>query len=87
MDMFVSRASTIRPSLQPSPCAPASALGLFHTLSRWLWTLRLLEHKVVQLGIVERASDNTIGCDLKKTRFSLTARKIGSSRQKRAAHS
>ncbi len=25
------------------------------------WTLRLLEDKVVELGIVERASDNTIG--------------------------
>ena len=31
------------------------------------WTLRLLEEKVVALGIVERASDNTIGRTLKKT--------------------
>jgi ribosomal protein L7Ae-like RNA K-turn-binding protein len=31
------------------------------------WTLRLLEHKVVELGIVERASDSTIGRALKKT--------------------
>ena len=31
------------------------------------WTLRLLEEKVVELGIVERASDNTIGRTLKKT--------------------
>ncbi|WP_051949478.1 helix-turn-helix domain-containing protein [Methylosinus sp. PW1] len=31
------------------------------------WTLRLLEEKVVELGIVERASDNTIGRVLKKT--------------------
>src|SRR5208282_4423299 len=30
------------------------------------WTLRLLEEKVVELGIVERASDNTIGRILKK---------------------
>ena len=30
------------------------------------WTLRLLEDKVVELGIVERASDNTIGRVLKK---------------------
>ena len=51
------------------------------------WTLRLLEDKVVELGIVERASDNTIGRVLKKTRFSLTAKNNGSSRQKRAAHS
>lgn len=31
------------------------------------WTLRLLEDKVVELGIVARASDNTIGRTLKKT--------------------
>jgi hypothetical protein len=31
------------------------------------WTLRLLEEKVVELDIVERASDNTIGRTLKKT--------------------
>ena len=31
------------------------------------WTLRLLEDKVVELHIVERASDNTIGRTLKKT--------------------
>lgn len=49
------------------------------------WTLRLLEDKVVELGIVERASDNTIGRVLKKTRFSLTARNNGSSRRRRAA--
>jgi hypothetical protein len=31
------------------------------------WTLRLLEEKVVELHIVEKASDNTIGRTLKKT--------------------
>jgi transposase len=31
------------------------------------WTLQLLEEKVVELNIVERASDNTIGRTLKKT--------------------
>ena len=31
------------------------------------WTLRLLEEKVVEMHIVERASDNTIGRTLKKT--------------------
>jgi Homeodomain-like domain len=51
------------------------------------WTLRLLEDKVVELGIVERASDNTIGRVLKKTRFSLTARNSGSFRQRPMAHS
>jgi hypothetical protein len=32
------------------------------------WTLRLLEEKVVELAIVDRASDNTIGRALKKKR-------------------
>jgi len=31
------------------------------------WTLRLLENKVVELAIVDRASDSTIGRTLKKT--------------------
>lgn len=31
------------------------------------WSLRLLEEKVVELNIVQRASDNTIGRTLKKT--------------------
>ena len=51
------------------------------------WTLRLLENKVVELGIVERASDSTIGRVLKKTRFSLTAKNSGSSRRRPAAAS
>jgi Homeodomain-like domain len=51
------------------------------------WTLRLLEDKVVELGIVERASDNTIGRVLKKTRFSLTERSNGSSRPRPMAPS
>ena len=34
------------------------------------WTLRLLENKVVELGIVDRASDSTIWRTLKKTRSS-----------------
>ena len=34
------------------------------------WSLRLLEEKVVELQIVDRASDNTIGRTLKKTRSS-----------------
>ena len=51
------------------------------------WTLRLLEDKVVELGIVGRASDNTIGRVLKKTRCSLTAKSNGSSRRRQMAHS
>lgn len=50
------------------------------------WTLRLLEDKVVELGIVERASDNTIGRVLKKTRCNLTGKNSGSSRRRRMAH-
>jgi homeodomain-containing protein len=37
------------------------------------WTLRLLEEKVVELAIAEKASDNTIGRTLKKTPLNRTA--------------
>ncbi len=37
------------------------------------WSLRLLEAKAVELNIVEKASDNTIGRTLKKTLSNLTA--------------
>jgi hypothetical protein len=37
------------------------------------WSLRLLEEKVVELNIVDKASDNTIGRTLKKTSSSRTA--------------
>ena len=37
------------------------------------WTLRLLEEKVVELSIVDKASDNTIGRTLKKTPSNRTA--------------
>jgi Homeodomain-like domain len=37
------------------------------------WTLRLLEEKVVERNIVEKASDNTIGRTLKKTSSNRTA--------------
>jgi transposase len=43
------------------------------------WTLKLLEEAVVELNIVERASDNTIGRTLKKIRSSLTSKSNGSS--------
>ena len=46
------------------------------------WTLKLLESAVVELNIVDRASDNTIGRTLKKTRSSLTSRGNGSSRRR-----
>jgi transposase len=46
------------------------------------WTLRLLENKVVELGIVERASDSTIGRTLKKTLSSPIAASTGSFRRR-----
>jgi homeodomain-containing protein len=49
------------------------------------WSLRLLETKVVELGIVERASDTTIQRTLKKTRFTRIAANTGSFRPRRAA--
>ena len=51
------------------------------------WTLRLLENKVVELGIVERASDSTIGRALKKTFSSHIAGSAGSSRRRPTAPS
>src|SRR2546430_16194553 len=51
------------------------------------WTLRLLENKGVEIGIVERASDSTIGRTLKKTSFSPIAASTGSSRRRLTARS
>ena len=51
------------------------------------WTLRLLENKVVELGIVKRASDSTIGRTLKKTFSSPIAGSAGSSRRRPTAPS
>jgi len=51
------------------------------------WTLRLLENKVVELGIVDRASDSTIGRALKKTSCSPIADSAGLSRRRRTARS
>ena len=51
------------------------------------WTLRLLEAKVVELGIVERASDSTIGRTLKKTLSGRIAGNVGSFRPRPTAHS
>src|SRR4029453_13380218 len=46
------------------------------------WAFGLLENKVVELGIVDRASDSTIGRALKKTLFSPIAGSTGSSRRR-----
>src|SRR6266436_4022835 len=51
------------------------------------WTLRLLEDKVVELNIVDRASDSTIGRTLKKTFSSPIANSNGSSRRRPTARS
>jgi Homeodomain-like domain len=51
------------------------------------WTLRLLESKVVELRIVDRASDSTIGRALKKTLSSPIADSAGSSRPRPTARS
>jgi DNA-binding Lrp family transcriptional regulator len=45
------------------------------------WTLTLLESAVVELNIVDRASDNTIGRTLKKTRSSRISKSSGSFRR------
>jgi Homeodomain-like domain len=49
------------------------------------WTLRLLENKVVELNIVDRASDSTIGRVLKKTLSNPIAASNGSSRPRPTA--
>ncbi|MGH9915938.1 MAG: helix-turn-helix domain-containing protein, partial [Pyrinomonadaceae bacterium] len=51
------------------------------------WTLRLLESKVVELKIVDRASDNTIGRVLKKTNSSPTSKNSGLFHRSKTAHS
>jgi len=51
------------------------------------WTLRLLESAVVELNIVDRSSDSTIGRVLKKTRSSPISRNSGSFRRNTTAHS
>ena len=54
---------------------------------RTRWTLRLLENKVVELGIVDHASDSTIGRTLKKTASNRIAGSAGSSRRRPTAPS
>ena len=49
------------------------------------WSLRLLEEKVVELNIVEKASDNTIGRTLKNTLQAPSQSAMGDSTRRRAA--
>lgn len=51
------------------------------------WTLRLLEDKIVELKIVDHASDNTIGRVLKKTNLSPISRSSGLFRRRKTARS
>lgn len=51
------------------------------------WTLRLLENKVVELKIVDHASDNTIGRVLKKTNLSPTLKSNGLFHRSKTARS
>ena len=51
------------------------------------WTLRLLENKVVELKIVERASNSTIGRVLKKHSQAPSPEQAGSSRPRPTARS
>jgi hypothetical protein len=51
------------------------------------WSLRLLESKVVELKIVDAASDSTIGRVLKKTFSSPISRNSGSFRRKQTRRS
>jgi transposase len=55
-------------------------------VGRGRWTLQLLEEKVVDLSIVERASDNTIGRTLKQTTSSRTCKNNGLSHRTATPH-
>jgi len=72
LEAVLSRKQRATPAVPPifdgEKEAKLICLGLLQTSQgRTRWTLRLLENKVVELGIVERASDSTIGRTLKKT--------------------
>lgn len=82
LDAVLSRKQRATPAIQPifdgEKQARLTALACSAPPEgRARWTLRLLEDKVVELGIVDRASDNTIGRVLKKMRFSRTAKNSG----------
>ncbi len=90
LEVVLSRKQRVSPAITPiifdgEKTARLTALACSAPLEGHArWTLRLLE--VVELGIVERASDNTIGRALKTTRCNLTGKNSGSSRRRRIAH-
>src|SRR5262252_2976043 len=77
--------SAIRPSSIPNQRMPTDSAQIrfvtyfFTRLPCTRWTLRLLESKVVELGIVDRASDSTIGRTLKKRSQAPSATMLGDS--------
>jgi hypothetical protein len=87
LDAVLSRKQRARPAIEPifdgEKEAKLIALACSSPPKGYArWSLRLLESKVVELGIVERASDSTIGRVLKKTRSSRIAGSAGSSRRR-----
>ena len=71
LDAVLSRKQRVTPPVAPifdgESVARLIALACSQPpTGRAKWSLRLLESKVVELNIVERASDNTIGRVLKK---------------------
>jgi len=92
LDAVLSRKPRARPAVAPIFDGEKEARLIALACSRppkgyARWSLRLLESKVVELGIVERASDSTIGRVLKKTRSSPIAASAGSSRRRPTARS
>jgi hypothetical protein len=72
LDAAVARKARARPSITPIFDGEKEARLITLACSKppavhAKWSLRLLEQKVVELGIVTKASDNTIGRTLKKT--------------------
>ena len=87
LDAVLTRKKRLRPPVEPifdgEKEAKLIALGCSSPPAGYArWTLRLLEKKVVELQIVDAASDSTIGRVLKKTSCNLTARNSGSFHRK-----
>jgi len=92
LEAVLSRKKSSRPSVLPIFDGEKEAKLIALACSeppkgRSRWTLRMLENKVVELDIVERASDSTIGRVLKKLNSSRTSKRDGSSRPKQMAPS
>jgi Homeodomain-like domain len=91
-EAVLSRKQRARPPVSPIFDGEKEAQLIALTCSqppegRARWTLRLLEEKVVELDIVDRASDSTICRVLKKTSSNRISSNNGSSRRTRMGHS